>query len=210
MAQQLTLPKMMAYAAHLCNAGEWDKAIPVLNACLTENSEFLDALYNLGVCYANLGDFSQALVYYHRVLRRNGLDVEANYNVGVAHQELENVDAAIQAYQRTLEIDDRYLAAWANLAHCFHERGIKTFRTGVESCPPRDLVEPLKNWESFMFLIHLGQISGSELLKLAPDAVADLEMEAKCLDEAMLHADARNVLYELQCQRRRLSNGFGI
>lgn len=116
-----TLSELMAGAAQLCNQGEWERAIIIYNKCLQANPRYIDALYNLGVCYTNLGDFEKALEQYERVLELNSIDVEANYNSGVAHSQLGNTSKAIDAYKRTLEIDERYLAAWVNLAKCYHQ-----------------------------------------------------------------------------------------
>ena len=119
-----TLPELMAGGAQLCNQGEWERAIIIYKKCLQANPIYIDALYNLGVCYANLGDFEKALEQYERVLELNSMDAEANYNCGVAHLRLGNISKAINAYERTLEIDERYLAAWVNLAQCYHQRGL--------------------------------------------------------------------------------------
>ncbi|MGH8475937.1 MAG: tetratricopeptide repeat protein [Methylococcales bacterium] len=209
----VALSQCMAYGAHLCIENKWNDAIDVFQRCLVVNPRYIDALYNLGVCYANLGDFNEALGKYHEVLKLNSMDVEANYNSGVAHEKLGDLSSAIDAYKKTLEIDDRYLVAWVNIADCYYNRGLRTLRQPYQEASGRPIPVPDDKLHTF-FAIESWSEEGLHYLTLATrqcdEATRDFKLAAACRDEAMERADNQPLRFSLERRGKSLKIFLGV
>jgi|SRR5690349_17843270 len=67
-----------------------------------------DALFGLGLAYADLGDYDRAEEFFIRILEKNPLDADAWYALGVLYDHLGLDEAAQGCWEAVMEIDPEY------------------------------------------------------------------------------------------------------
>jgi len=104
---------------------KWGLALAVLLALVALRLSLprIAQLYNNhGVRMQLAGNLSAASSAYRRALRLNPDYVQASYNLATVHEDLVDFDEAIKRYRQAVAIDDRFFAAYNNLARLYITR----------------------------------------------------------------------------------------
>ncbi len=107
---------------------------------LSLQSDYVEALGNLGNVLREQGDLGAARAAYERVLTLNPGQADGYNNVGVVLKELGKTDEAGEAYQRALALNPDHAEAHYNLGMIFWERehieeAIKRFQKAIAVKP---------------------------------------------------------------------------
>lgn len=94
----------------------YEKAVSVLPTCV-------EALYNLGVAYAEAGDLDKAIFAYRCTIRENGTCAEAHNNLGVLYRMKGQMQLALKSYEAALEAQPDFPQGLNNVAVMYTQQG---------------------------------------------------------------------------------------
>ena len=104
------------------------------------DSEYMDALNNIGNLMVADGRLNEALVYFKKVIELDAQNSEAHYNLGVTYQKAKVFSKAKSSYTRSLELDANNIEAYNNLGimdqvESKFEEAIIHFKKAIEINP---------------------------------------------------------------------------
>jgi protein O-GlcNAc transferase len=95
--------------------GRLAEAIQLYQQALFHNPRSADAMYNLGVAYAEGCEPEKACVCYELAAHFNPRCAEALNNLGVLHKDLDNLPRALSCYEAALRIRPTFPEALNNM-----------------------------------------------------------------------------------------------
>ena len=120
--------------------GDTNLAIRNFQDAVSQDQEYLDAFYYLGMIYSDRND-KLAVEYLNNALRIEPDNVEVLYLLGLFFQENENTEKAIEIYDRILKIDENnkfahYNKAYIELVYLKEfKKAIEDFTKAIKSDP---------------------------------------------------------------------------
>ncbi len=102
--------------AEAYRAGDYEKAIVLLEDRLELDPYQPAVLFNLGSLHYRLGNFRNARNYYRRVVELEPEDVQARKYLGASYYQLGQWDEATREFERVLELDPQQddVRGWLN------------------------------------------------------------------------------------------------
>lgn len=113
------------------NAGDYKKAIDVLQRAMKQNPANEGAIYELAYCFDQLNDHENAIKSYTNFIDENPYSYTSWYNLGNAYSKVENFEKAIWAYDYCLIINADFGPAHFNLGNAY--LSLEKYRLAVES-----------------------------------------------------------------------------
>ena len=114
-------PAAEAYAAH--DAGDFARALPLLEAHLAQQPQDAEALYRLGDTLYQLERLPEALPPLERAAALDGKRAAIQYKLGNVLKDLERPDDALACYQRALAIEPAHAQALNNAGTVLEGQG---------------------------------------------------------------------------------------
>jgi len=102
--------------------GKYNNALNVFLDVLDLETENVDALIQVGLCYRHLEQYHQAIEYYEKAIAIDPENSVAYNNIGYSYECQKDLDRAIEYYEKALEIDPSYDRAVVNLTNIFLKR----------------------------------------------------------------------------------------
>ena len=90
----------------LLTQGKVEAGIQLYEQALACNPQHADALYNLGVAYAETKQAYKAMFMYEMAIRFAPACAEAHNNLGVLHRDAGNLERAASCYRAALQVID--------------------------------------------------------------------------------------------------------
>ncbi len=85
--------------------GKVAEGIDLYEQSLACNPQHIDALYNLGVAYAETTQIHRAMFMYEMAIRFAPSCAEAHNNLGVLHRDAGNLERAASCYRAALQVN---------------------------------------------------------------------------------------------------------
>ncbi len=115
--------KGLDHATHLMNAGDYSKAVPVLQKLTAQDPQNPLVYQNLGVCLQETRNFKQALALYEQAVK-NGAETDRTYSeMGEVQIRLGHLEAGIESLKRSADINPRNLDNLSNLVNAYIQSG---------------------------------------------------------------------------------------
>jgi len=115
--------KGLDHATHLMNAGDFSRAIPILQKLTTQDPQNPLIYQDLGICLQETRNFKGALALYERAIK-NGADTDRTYSeLGEIQIRLGHLDAAVESLKRSADINPRNLDNLSNLVNAYLQLG---------------------------------------------------------------------------------------
>ncbi len=114
-AEPVKLPRNYDNALVLMQSGDYQAAIPVLQAFIEKTPGLAGPHLNLGISYLKSGDFEAAVAALTNAIELNPENAAAYQQLGITYREQGNFKAALDAYSRALELDSDYALAHRNI-----------------------------------------------------------------------------------------------
>jgi len=114
-AEPAKLPRNYDSALVLMQSGDYQAAIPVLQAFIEKNQELAGPHLNLGISYQKSGDFDAAVAALIKATELNPKNAAAYHQLGITYREQGNFEAALDAYTNALKLDSDYALAHRNI-----------------------------------------------------------------------------------------------
>lgn len=109
------LPKNYDNALLLMQSGDYQAAIPVLQAFIEDRPELAGPYLNLGISYQKTGQFEAAVAALIKATELNPDNTIAYQQLGITYREQGNFKAALDAYTFALKLDSDYALAHRNI-----------------------------------------------------------------------------------------------
>ncbi|KAJ7976159.1 Tetratricopeptide repeat (TPR)-like superfamily protein [Quillaja saponaria] len=103
--------------------GHINNGVAFYKKALYYNSQYADAMYNLGVAYGEMLKFDKAIVFYELAFHFNRNCAEACNNLGVIYKDRDNLDKAVECYQNALSIKPNFSQSLNNLGVVYTVQG---------------------------------------------------------------------------------------
>lgn len=94
----------------------YERAVAVYPTCT-------EALYNVGVAYANVGEIDKAIFAYRCTIKENGACAEALNNLGVLYRKQGHMELAVQSYEAAVKVRPNFPQGLNNLAVMYTQQG---------------------------------------------------------------------------------------
>ena len=114
-AEPVKLPRNYDSALVLMQSGDYQAAIPVLQAFIEKNPELAGPYLNLGICYQKSGELEAAVAALTKATELNPKNTVAYQQLGIIYREQGNFEAALDAYTNALKLDSEYALAHRNV-----------------------------------------------------------------------------------------------
>jgi len=114
-AEPVKLPRNYDNALVLMQSGDYQAAIPVLQAFIEKNPELAGPHLNLGIAYQKSGEFDAAVAALTNATGLNPKNAVAYQQLGITYREQGNFEAALDAYTSALKLDSDYALAHRNI-----------------------------------------------------------------------------------------------
>jgi protein O-GlcNAc transferase len=167
-----------AFSAH--DAGDWARAVPLLEALAAKRPADAETHYRLGDALYQLDRPADALAPLERAIGISGAAPDSYYKLGNALKDLDRPEEALARYRRALELDPRHARALVNTGVILESRDRKEealdcYRRAVQADP--SLVPAHSNLA--VLLHHMDRLAEAAeayqpLLRLTPGSVTDL------------------------------------
>jgi Flp pilus assembly protein TadD len=130
----------MAAIVERLNAGDYQRAKPMLETLLQANPRDHDALYNLGIVYSDEGRLEEARDLLSRATEVDPRDANAWTALGVAALRAQDTEAARPALERAVGLEPENPHALRTLGTLYamtgeHARAAATLRSALRSAP---------------------------------------------------------------------------
>lgn len=112
------------YAIALLQAGEFQKAVPILETLLSSDPTNVDILFNFGMAESDSGHLGRATDLLKRAVEVDPQRADAWAALGIAHQRNSKSEEALLAMERAVQIDPEYGVARRNLGGLLNSRGL--------------------------------------------------------------------------------------
>ena len=167
-----------AFSAH--DAGDWARAVPLLEALAAKRPADAETHYRLGDALYQLDRPADALAPLERAIGISAAAPDFHYKLGNALKDLDRPEEALARYRRALELDPRHARALVNTGVILEsgdrkEEALDCYRRAVQADP--SLVPAHSN---LAVLLHrmdrLAEAAEAyqPLLQLNPESVTDL------------------------------------
>jgi tetratricopeptide (TPR) repeat protein len=120
---QFDLESQYESAKSLLARGALDSALDVAEKILTQNNEFIDAIYLQAVCLRYQKHNDLALKKLANLLEKNPKYSRGHQEKGHNFLAQKNIEASIKAYTKAVEYNPALTASWSNLGKLFREVG---------------------------------------------------------------------------------------
>ncbi len=114
-AEAATLPREYDNALVLMQSGDYQAAIPVLQAFIDNNPGLAGPYVNLGIAHQHNGQNDAALAALKKALELNPANAAAHHQLGILYREQGEFEAALTAYDNALKLDGDYALAHRNV-----------------------------------------------------------------------------------------------
>ena len=136
-------------AFSLVQAGEFEKALPILEAIVDGDPSDWNAVYMAGQCWRFLGDFDKALELLHIAVSLNQNEPSVLLALGVAQQLAEQYSEALVTLKRAIGLNPDYVMAFNSLALTYKKVGElqkakEIYEEGIKALS-RQIVKRLEN-----------------------------------------------------------------
>jgi tetratricopeptide (TPR) repeat protein len=109
------LPKNYDNALVLMQSGDYQAAIPVLQAFIEDQPELAGPYLNLGISYQKTGQLEAAVAALIKATELNPDNTIAYQQLGITYREQGDFKAALDAYTFALKLDSDYALAHRNI-----------------------------------------------------------------------------------------------
>jgi len=113
--EPVKLPRNYDSALVLMQSGDYQAAIPVLQAFIEKNPELAGPHLNLGISYQKSDQFDAAVAALTKATELNPNNTFAYQQLGITYREQGNFEAALDAYTSALKLDSDYALAHRNI-----------------------------------------------------------------------------------------------
>jgi tetratricopeptide (TPR) repeat protein len=107
----------------LYSSGQYEKAVPLLDAAVKFDPKNLRAYYSLANCHYALGDKNKMVQYYQAAVGQAPDDPTANYYLGIALAQSSKPEEAAAAFNKTLKLNPNYTQAHEGLGQLLKAEG---------------------------------------------------------------------------------------
>ena len=114
-AEPVKLPRSYDNALVLMQSGDYQAAIPVLQAFIEERPQLAGPYINLGISYQKTGQFDEAITALTKATELNPDNTVAYQQLGITYREQGSFEAALEAYSSALNLDSDYALAHRNI-----------------------------------------------------------------------------------------------
>jgi len=114
-AEPVKLPRSYDNALVLMQSGDYQAAIPVLQAFIEKQPQLAGPYINLGISYQKTGQFDAAAQALIKAIELSPDNTIAYQQLGMTYREQGNFDAALDAYTNALKLDSDYALAHRNI-----------------------------------------------------------------------------------------------
>jgi tetratricopeptide (TPR) repeat protein len=114
-AKAVELPRDYDKALVLMQSGDYQAAIPVLQAFIDGHPDLAGPYVNLGIAYQQTAQTEAALKAFNKALQLNPANAAAHHQLGILYREQGNFEAALAAYNQALKLDNGYALAHRNI-----------------------------------------------------------------------------------------------
>lgn len=114
-AEPVKLPRNYDNALVLMQSGDYQAAIPVLQAFIKKKPQLAGPYLNLGISYQKSGQFDEAVAALTKATELNPKNTAAYQQLGIIYREQGKFDAALDAYTSALKLDSDYALAHRNI-----------------------------------------------------------------------------------------------
>jgi tetratricopeptide (TPR) repeat protein len=140
---------------------QFTDAINCYREIVNDESDNINALFNLGCCYLSIGESEKALDAFDAVLRLNPHTWPALYNKAFTHKTIGNLDTAIEIYQELIAQCPNYEPAQLGLGFAYITQG--DFEHGWQQ-HKRYLMQSGKNGDALRTLLENNNIAHKKIL----------------------------------------------
>ena len=123
---------MMGKARVAYYAGDYKKALTIIDSVLTIIPKDFRVWHNKGASLGRLGHYKEALAAYEKTLELNPNNHNAWFNKGFALAKLGRDEEALEGYDKALELKPDYAEAWNNKGAALGRLG--RFKEALEAC----------------------------------------------------------------------------
>lgn len=102
---------------------QFGEAVTLYEKAVRENSAYLEAYYNMGMCFKNLKEMERARYMFEKVLEIDSSYADAVTELGNLAYDAKDWDKAESFYQQAVEKNDKYYIGFFNLALVAFQRG---------------------------------------------------------------------------------------
>ena len=184
----------------LYQKGDVSGAIQELKRALKLDSQNVNALNSLGVCYGVEGKLEKALEAFKEATRLDSREVMALYNAGYVHGMLEQTEDALQYYQQAEATGEDVFEVIFQLGKLYLDRGepdvAKTYLEKAVRLQP----------ESWIAFLYLGECC--EALQMTDEAVMHYETTIKKNPTDACALSALGFLYDEKAENPEISTLF--
>ena len=113
--EPVKLPRDYDKALVLMQSGDYQAAIPVLQAFIDKKPGLAGPYINLGIAYRQTGDSNAAAQAMHKAIELNPANAAAHLHLGILYREQGKFDAALDSYNTALKLNDGYALAHRNI-----------------------------------------------------------------------------------------------
>jgi len=96
-------------------AGDFAKALPMLEQHVATSPEDVGAKVNLAIAYRETGQLDRALDVLEKAVAQDPNQAAAQDQLGIVCRQLGQFDRALEAYKKAIRIDEHYALAHRNL-----------------------------------------------------------------------------------------------
>lgn len=114
-AAPVKLPRSYDKALVLMQTGDYQAAIPALQAFIEKEPQLAGPYINLGISYQKTGQSDAAIEALTKATELNPDSTVAYQQLGITYRERGNFDAALEAYTSALKLDSDYALAHRNI-----------------------------------------------------------------------------------------------
>ncbi len=113
--KEVKLPRSYDNALVLMQSGDYQAAIPVLNAFIAKRPELAGPHLNLGIAYRQTGQDDAASDALNQALKLNPSNPAIWNQMAILYRKQGDFDAALDAYAKALQLDQNYALAHRNI-----------------------------------------------------------------------------------------------
>jgi len=118
----MNINEEMQTALEYQRTGAVEKAANTCIEVLKVQPDNVDALFMLGVIFAQGGFYDYAIDCFQEAVRIKPNHIGAYYNLGNVYRDKEQIDGAMKCYQKVIQINPDYADAYINLGILFRQK----------------------------------------------------------------------------------------
>jgi Flp pilus assembly protein TadD len=123
MTMELSFDALLERADTAAKAGNWQRALDVLQEAVKIEPDHQGALSGIGTCRLQLGRTQEAVIAFQELLELAPDSPDAHVNLGVAYSLTGNLEEAERACRQALTLDAEHVPSWKNLALIHIQQG---------------------------------------------------------------------------------------